>query len=404
MKIKREDFNNILFGILLIIPFFIPTYLEYKFSWFSKITNILLIIDYIVILICYIKNGKIYNQKFFFFYLSFFILLGIITILKNGDLTSFIMTTSKYIMMFLLYNYCIVKYKNNFLKSNLIYFTILLLINLVTIILYPKGLYVNAAEAWANWFLGYKNAFILFIIPTILISHYLDIINNKKITTRTIFIIIISLLTTLLIDSSTGIVGIGILLLGIIFSKQISKIKIFNFRNILVIYLILFFVIIIFRMQDIFSVVIEDILHRDLNFTNRIYIWDTALKYIKESFIFGYGFETSAIRVIKFNYLQAVTCHNQLLDLLYQGGIIGVTLLSGALIELNKSIKNIKTSRIKILSLVALSTYFIMMLSEYYSFNNYIFIFAIILNLSSITEERSEKNGTTKSINNNTSI
>ncbi len=157
-------------------------------------------------------------------------------------------------------------------------------------------------------------------------------------------------------------------------------------------------------MQDIFSVVIEDILHRDLNFTNRIYIWDTALKYIKESFIFGYGFETSAIRVIKFNYLQAVTCHNQLLDLLYQGGIVGVTLLSGALIELNRNIKNIKISRIKILSLVALSTYFIMMLSEYYSFNNYIFIFAIILNISSITEEGREKNGTSKSINNNTSI
>ena len=131
---------------------------------------------------------------------------------------------------------------------------------------------------------------------------------------------------------------------------------------------------------------------------------EDALKYIKESFIFGYGFENSAIRVIKFNYLQAVTCHNQLLDLLYQGGIVGVTLLSGALIELNKNIKNIKNNRIKVLSLVALSTYFIMMLSEYYSFNNYIFIFAIILNLSSIIEERSGNNGTSESINNNTSI
>lgn len=404
MKIKREEFNNILFGILLIIPFFIPTYLEYKFPWFSKITNLLLIADYIIILIFYIKNRKIYNQKFFFFYLSYFILLCIVTLIKNGDITSFIMSASKFIMMFLLYNYCVVKYKKTFLKSNLIYFTILLLINLITIVLYPKGLYINAAEAWANWFLGYKNAFILYIIPAILMSHYLDILNDKKITMHTIFIIIISLVTTLLIDSSTGIVGIAILLLGIIFSNKISKIKIFNFKNILIVYLILFFAIIIFRMQDIFSVVIEDILHRDLNFTNRIYIWDTAIKYIKESFIFGYGFETSAIRVIKFNYLQAVTCHNQLLDLLYQSGIVGVSIIACVLIELNKGIKAIKNNRLKVLSLVALSTYFIMMLSEYYSFNNYIFIFAIILNLSNINQEGSENVESTKSINNYTNL
>ena len=291
-----------------------------------------------------------------------------------------------------MYNYCIIKYQKIFLKSNIIYFTILLIINLITIVLYPKGLYINAVNAWANWFLGYKNAFILFIIPNIAMSHYLDIINNKKISYTTIFIIIISLITALLIDSSTGLVGIIILLLGILLEKKLTKIKLFNFKTIIFIYLAFFFLIIVFRMQNIFAIIIENVLNRDLNFTNRIYIWDTALKYIKDSIYFGYGFESSAIRIIKFNYMQAVTCHNQLLDLLYQCGFVGVSIISCTLVELNKGIKRITNLKLKTLSLVVLLTYFIMMLSEYYSFNNYIFIFTIILNLSIFNEKVGDKN------------
>ncbi len=392
MQAKSNYLSKILFCIILIFPFFVPTYLEYKISWFPNIANIMLILDYFIIIILYLKNRKIYNPKFFISYLIFFILLGIITVINNGDISTYILNASKYIMMFLMYNYCIIKYQKIFLKSNIIYFTILLIINLITIVLYPKGLYINAVNAWANWFLGYKNAFILFIIPNIAMSHYLDIINNKKISYTTIFIIIISLITALLIDSSTGLVGIIILLLGILLEKKLTKIKLFNFKTIIFIYLAFFFLIIVFRMQNIFAIIIENVLNRDLNFTNRIYIWDTALKYIKDSIYFGYGFESSAIRIIKFNYMQAVTCHNQLLDLLYQCGFVGVSIISCTLVELKKKKKRITNLKLKTLSLVVLLTYFIMMLSEYYSFNNYIFIFTIILNLSIFNEKVGDKN------------
>ena len=174
--------------------------------------------------------------------------------------------------------------------------------------------------------------------------------------------------------------------------KKLTKIKLFNFKTIIFIYLAFFFLIIVFRMQNIFAIIIENVLNRDLNFTNRIYIWDTALKYIKDSIYFGYGFESSAIRIIKFNYMQAVTCHNQLLDLLYQCGFVGVSIISCTLVELNKGIKRITNLKLKTLSLVVLLTYFIMMLSEYYSFNNYIFIFTIILNLSIFNEKVGDKN------------
>ena len=77
----------------------------------------MLILDYFIIIILYLKNRKIYNPKFFISYLIFFILLGIITVINNGDISTYILNASKYIMMFLMYNYCIIKYQKIFLKS-----------------------------------------------------------------------------------------------------------------------------------------------------------------------------------------------------------------------------------------------------------------------------------------------
>lgn len=383
---KKIDLK-VIFLIIIIIPFFPSTYLETQTSWAKDLYNILLITDYLIIVFMYVSNKDYKNLLFIVYFIFFGITIVFSTLINNGEAFEYLKQFLNFLMIILFFNINIKKYKEKFLKAMSTYFIFINVINLITIIKYPEGMYINSANAWANWFLGYKNGFILYLIPAIMSSYLYDKITKNKITIRTIIAIIISIITLFLVDSSTSTVGFFILLCFFIFSKKIKNIKMINLKNCIIIYLILFFAIIIFRVQEIFSYLIVDILDRNLDFTNRTYIWDTAIKYIKDGFLIGYGYESSTLRTIKFSYLQAITCHNQLLDILYQGGIIGLTFISLMLIALNKKIKKYNNKEIKVVIIGCLLSYFMMMLTEYYNFQYYIFMFVIFMNMYRFNKE-----------------
>lgn len=377
---KKIDLK-VIFLIIMFVPFFPLTYLEIAIPLANEIYNILLVIDYLIIILLYSYNHDYKNILFILCFLLFGVTIIFSTYKQDGEVLEYIKQLITYLMIILFFNIGIKKYREKFLKAMSIFFISINSINFITIIMYPEGMYINGVGAWANWFLGYKNGFILYLIPNIISSYFYDRITKNKISPITIITIIISIITLILSDSSTGIVGLAILLFVIVFRKALNKLKVFNLKNCIIIYLVLFFAIIIFRVQEIFSYLIVDILHKNLDFTNRTYIWDTALEYIKDNFIFGYGYESSKIRTIKFAYSQAVTCHNQLLDFLYQGGMLGVTFISFMISSLNKKIKKCDNDETKVVITGCILAYLIMMLTEYYNFQYYIFMFVIFLNM-----------------------
>lgn len=378
---------KVIFLIIMLIPFFPSTYLETQTSLAKDFYNIFLIIDYVIIIFMYLNNKDYKNLFFILYFMLFGITVVFSTLINDGEVLQYLKQFFSFLMIILFFNISMKKYKEKFLKAVSTYFLLINIINLITIIKYPEGMYINSANAWANWFMGYKNGFILYLIPSIISSYLYEKITKNKISLITLTTIIISIITIFLIDSSTSIVGLFILLFTLIFSKRIKNIKIFNLKTCIIIYLILFFAIIIFRVQEIFEYLIVDILDRNLDFTNRTYIWDTALNYIKEGFLLGYGYESSALRTIKFSYLQAITCHNQLLDIIYQGGIIGIAFISLMFIELNKKIKEYDNKEIKVTIIGCILTYLIMMLTEYYNFQYYIFMFVIFINMYRFNKE-----------------
>ena len=275
---------KVIFLIIMLIPFFPSTYLETQTSWAKDFYNIFLIIDYVIIIFMYLNNKDYKNLFFILYFMLFGITVVFSTLINDGEVLQYLKQFFSFLMIILFFNISMKKYKEKFLKAVSTYFLLINIINLITIIKYPEGMYINSANAWANWFMGYKNGFVLYLIPSIISSYLYEKITKNKISLITLTTIIISIITIFLIDSSTSIVGLFILLFTLIFSKSIKNIKIFNLKTCIIIYLILFFAIIIFRVQEIFEYLIVDILDRNLDFTNRTYIWDTALNYIKEGF------------------------------------------------------------------------------------------------------------------------
>lgn len=213
---------------------------------------------------------------------------------------------------------------NKFYVLDGINFTFLLfiIINFLTIILFPNGLYDDGLYS-NNWFFQYDNTHIFMYIPALMVSYILKEIDEKK---RMIFFIELTIITlcTLYCNSATSLVGLSILWIFLLMKKHFIKSKIFNSSNFFILYMLIFFIIVLFRMQNIFSWLIVDILGKDLTFTKRTILWDNILLWIKKNILIGYGLENSKIFSAKMGYAAFTHAHNTIFDVLYKYGLLGL--------------------------------------------------------------------------------
>ncbi|MFK4310809.1 O-antigen ligase [Bacillus sp. RC242] len=100
-------------------------------------------------------------------------------------------------------------------------------------------------------------------------------------------------------------------------------IKVFpTFKTYLYIYIVIFFTIIVFRLQELlFGDFIINVLHKDMTFTGRTYIWNVVLNVIKKSWILGFGRGNDIISYYFFNLNET---HNAVLEILMYSGLLGI--------------------------------------------------------------------------------
>ena len=96
--------------------------------------------------------------------------------------------------------------------------------------------------------------------------------------------------------------------------------------------------IVVFRIQNFFAFIIEDILHKSLTLTHRTLIWDEALPEIFKSPVIGYGIQKNTnlftIQYMENNALRTsvFSTHNELLRILYEQGFLSLILLAAILL------------------------------------------------------------------------
>ena len=172
--------------------------------------------------------------------------------------------------------------------------------------------------------------------------------------------------------SGTGIGSFFVMLCYVVFIHR-SKLrsKLINMKTLLVAYFGCTLLIVYAGMIPPLRNIIQDVLHKDITFSGRTYIWEMCIKMIPRHSLAGYGnFDSGWI--IKWNGIMR-NAHNLFFDILIQGGII---LLAGYLVFLlmvfiTASDKENKKSQ---LILVLLFCLFVVMLCESFLDNNYIFL------------------------------
>lgn len=96
--------------------------------------------------------------------------------------------------------------------------------------------------------------------------------------------------------------------------------------------------IVVFRFQNFFAFIIEDIMHKSLTLTHRTLIWDKVLPEILRHPMIGYGVQKDTnlftIHYMENNALRTSTfsTHNELLRILYEQGFLSLIILIAILL------------------------------------------------------------------------
>lgn len=326
MKIRVK--RNILLIILLLIPEFEPK----LFTQISGLSILYILMNIVVFLFLISKlighkEIKISKVIWIWLLLRFYMLLvGIVNsnltgLMQWGYLTLMI---SNFMLLFEFYG---VQYGEKIIKYIALIAIILLAINYLTLLAFPRGIIRSTfydAEAGDYYLLGIKTQFTTMMFPALAASSLYYII-KKNLYSKLLFLIaaIVCLLNIFNKNISTAIVGIILYLVFIVLSK------IFKFRYnewiCLAVSICVQISVVIFRIQTYFGSFIEHILHKDTTMSSRVDIWNKILLIIRNQnnlkIIFGNGiFKNQEFVPFGTGFWQP---HNQMIALIYPIGIIG---------------------------------------------------------------------------------
>lgn len=389
MKEHRKIKPWFQFLIFILLMFLFEPNIFVKYSLLNNIFIGGTVCGFVLIILLLICNEcKI--SKSVFLLILWRIVAMISTIVVSGDVLKCGYHSIIYITLFLFIEYFKSKnLLNEFFSILLKLFFTYMIINLITYIKYPNGMYDTGTHT-TLYFLGVRTRFTEYALATILLS----IINfyNKKISRiKLVTIVLISCLNIFLPKVSTGVVGLILIpICYCIFNKFYGKRRNVNFRFLTLIALAFTIAIVFFRVQNLFSFLIENVLQKDLTLTNRTLIWDNAFSYILKGNLFiGNGYVNDG-NFISYG-IRIWQAHNQFLQSIYETGIIGTIIFYGYIRECFSKV-NREVTKLDLILVSFLFSFLIMMITEIYAYYLPFYVIAMCCQFKNEIVNAGEKN------------
>ena len=330
--------NVTYFIFILLIPLTLPDYL----LQFNIIENLSVVFTIFIFLIFIFLT--IINKRFNFILLIIFIYFvwrSSVSYFYSEEVLD-LTNSLKIITLVLFINLIIDKYPKSTLSALSSLFSIYIYINLMSIYVFPNGLYifergsVGTSEAW---FLGIANQFAYVLIPGLTFIILNTYYRYKKVKIFTWITIAAAFLTLIKVWSATGLVSLFVIITFTVFVTFKIKIKHINFNFITTLYILLFIGVLNIQKISPVKFLVVDVLKKDLTLSFRTVIWEKVLSTIDKSIMFGHGINTYVLA----GEVTSFAAHNLLLQITLDSGLIGVLIFlvaifsSGRKLQLNKS-------------------------------------------------------------------
>lgn len=255
--------------------------------------------------------------------------------------------------------------------------SVLVLANFVLMCLYPYAL--SSGGTYNYWYnlLGIDNFLAPILVPFMFLVALRSTMKTGGLDFFAYAMMVVASISILLVWAATGMMGMAVALVFLLFFYQRRGQRLFNFCTTMLVGFGLFYGVVVFRLQDLFAFFIEGVLHKGLSFTGRTDIWDEAIAMFLAAPLLGYGVTATGkvYRLVRNRYYHA---HNAILEVLMEGGLISML---GYLFMLERSGKQLLIYRkhdYACLICAGLMACFLMMSMESYLDSNGLLIYALI--------------------------
>lgn len=356
-QLEKLIYNNTLFCALIFIPFVEPLY----FTQLILVDTIFLywkLAAFVIIIGAWSLHGKI--DKVLLSLFLFLVLDCVVTTINKGNISQMYINAITLFAMAIMFMSAAKNGSYRFVKVASITLEILIIINFLTIFLFPEGLY-NFTSVNHHYFLGSRNVMMRTIFPGVCFSILRSKIETNKLSFRTIVVMVATGASLVLVWSATALFAYALFcILLLLFRFRVIP-KWFTVKTCYIFAVAVFLVIVVFKLQNLFSFIIVDILQKDTTFTGRTILWDAAMLNIAQSPIIGYGLENlQTIAAKLYRFTEYDSCHNLFLDLLYQNGIVGFALISVLFVSVAKKIDNWASEKYRMIFMLFIFAYSIM--------------------------------------------
>ncbi|MCR2034218.1 O-antigen ligase family protein [Adlercreutzia mucosicola] len=197
-------------------------------------------------------------------------------------------------------------------------------LNLLSMIVYPNGVYESEfSPQYVNFFYAHRNETWEIAIPAILSSMLLDCFGSRKVTLRTMAVVAACCAMEYLQFSATTSIALTLMITcAVLVNFRVPR-KLLNGLTYFGAYLVAFFSIVIFRVQDHLGTILSFI-GKNVTFTGRTKIWDASLTMMSDPshWPLGYGWQfMEGYR--EFGIWQS-SAHDTMLQILLSGGLVAV--------------------------------------------------------------------------------
>lgn len=306
---------------LLMLPHFEPSFFDAKVPVLDLAYNVSRVVSAVYI-VCYICCHK---QKISRIMLIFIVIQAWYftdTILQVGFSKRIMLNTISWIVGCLIVDAYADRHVMQVIEAQLLLYEVLIYLNLVTMLLFPKGLYVSEWQS-ENWLLGFRNSFTLTFVPAMALSMIWSEYTKKK--GRMYALVAVCCFSAVRGHSATCLMVVLILTVG--YFLRIYRLQIFTAINATIGYVVFFLSFVVFRILDYLAPLFRRF-GRNVTLTGRTFIWAHTIEKIQESPIIGYGQQRPETRIALVPEAYAATsAHNFILEHLYSGGVIQLSVV-----------------------------------------------------------------------------
>ncbi len=329
------------------------------FIGLSLIDNILTIISLLILIYTasfFVRENKIPTIIALVIY--YHVLLALFTFLDDSpNYGEIIKTTGPAVTLCMLIWICIKRNVECYLKSASFALGVLLIINLISMMVSPGGLYTTTGVTQdINYFLGFDNTFVLWTVPFVFHVAALSIIKHGRLALWTFPCFCLAFATEAMTWAVTGMFTIA-LEIALVFVVSTFRLRL-SFQSIFLFSIVAFVCLVVIRVQGQFSDFFELYLDKDVSFTGRSELWDAAIESFTCNPVFGKGISNDYL------YGTITQPHCFYLEVLYRGGVPLLFIVALMYIELFKASKRGKNELLVAISIACVGAWLICMTTD----------------------------------------